>query len=309
MGKAAATDVLKTFKESVNGLDENKLLQVSMDGPNVNISFLSSLNEDRMDRELSHLVAIGTCGLHVLHNSFKHGEKATGWNVKKLLSSMFKIFHESPSRRADYEVLTEAQNSDYPLQFCGHRWVENENVAKRAIDVWPKVVTVVDYWKGLVKSKQPGQGKPGQNTSYDQLCLSYKDDLVPLKIQFFEEIARSLNAFLRTFQSDKPIAIFLVETLDQLLRSFCSKFIKKEVLSGASTLALSKLNLSDSVNHVSVSQIDLGVGLRQQLKELKSSGKITDRQEYQFKSEALKFLVALCTHMKEKSPLSSYFAR
>ena len=46
MGKAAATDVLKTFKESVNGLDENKLLQVSMDGPNVNISFLSSLNED-----------------------------------------------------------------------------------------------------------------------------------------------------------------------------------------------------------------------------------------------------------------------
>ena len=50
-----------------------------------------------MDRELSHLVAIGTCGLHVLHNSFKHGEKATGWNVKKLHLSIFKIFHESSS--------------------------------------------------------------------------------------------------------------------------------------------------------------------------------------------------------------------
>ena len=184
MGKAAAKDVLKTFKECVNGMDEDKLLQVSMDGPNVNTSFLTSLNEERMDRELSHLVSCGSCGHHTIHNSFKHGENATGWNLKKLLSSMFKIFHESPSRHADYEVLAEAQNSDYPLQFCGHRWVENENVAKRARNVWPKVVTVVEYWKGLAKSKQPGQGKPGNNTSYDHLCLSHKNILVPQKIQF-----------------------------------------------------------------------------------------------------------------------------
>ena len=44
MGKAAAKDVFKTFKECVNGMDEDKLLQVSMDGPNVNTSFLTSLN-------------------------------------------------------------------------------------------------------------------------------------------------------------------------------------------------------------------------------------------------------------------------
>ena len=105
------------------------------------------------------------------------------------------------------------------------------------------------------------------------------------------------------------MAIFLVETLDQLRRSFFSKFIKKDVLSGTSTLALSKLNLCESNNHVSVSKVDIVFGLQQRLKQLRSSGKINDRQEYQFKSEALKFLVALCTHMKEKSLLSSYFAR
>ena len=204
-------------------------------------------------------------------------------------------------------MLAEAQNSDYPLQFCGHRWVENKNVVKRVRNVQPKVVTVFEYWKGLAKSKQPGKGKPGNNTSYDHLCLSHKDILVPLKIQFFEEIARDLNAFLLIFRSDKPMAILLMETLDQLLRSFCSKFIKKDVLSGISTLALSKLNLSDSNNHVPISEVDTGFGLKQQLKELRSSGKINDRQEYQFKSEALKFLVALCTLMKEKSPLQLPF--
>ena len=54
------------------------------DSPNLHTSFLSSLNEERMDRELSHLVLLGSCGLHTIHNSFKHGENATGWNFKVL---------------------------------------------------------------------------------------------------------------------------------------------------------------------------------------------------------------------------------
>ena len=40
-GEAAAKDVLKTFKECVNGMDEDKLLQVAMDGTDVNTSFLT----------------------------------------------------------------------------------------------------------------------------------------------------------------------------------------------------------------------------------------------------------------------------
>ena len=44
-GKAAAKDVLKIFKECVSGIDEGKLLKVSMDSPNVNTSFLTSLNK------------------------------------------------------------------------------------------------------------------------------------------------------------------------------------------------------------------------------------------------------------------------
>ena len=134
-------------------------------------------------------------------------------------------------------MLAEVQNSDYSILFYGDRWVENENVAKRAKNVCPKDVTVVGYWRGLKKSKQPGQGKPDNNTTYDHLSLSHKGILVPLKIQFFEGIARDLNACLLIFQSDKPTAIFLVETLDLLLQSFFSKLIKKAVLSGTSILA------------------------------------------------------------------------
>ena len=98
LGKATSKDVFETFKQFITDRDQEKLLQVSMDGPNMNNSFLLMLNKEWKEEELSDLVSIGTCGLHTLHNSFKYGENATEWKLKKVLSSVYKIFHESPSR-------------------------------------------------------------------------------------------------------------------------------------------------------------------------------------------------------------------
>ena len=47
LGKAAAADILKSFKSCMNDLVKEKLPQVSMDGPNVNTKFLSNLNDER----------------------------------------------------------------------------------------------------------------------------------------------------------------------------------------------------------------------------------------------------------------------
>ena len=97
-------------------------------------------------------------------------KKASCWNVKKLQSSLHRIFDESPSRRVDYEALTQAISPGYPLQFCAHRWVKNEGLAIRAREIWPKIVEIIDFWKALPKCKKPGKGKIGANTSYDHLC-------------------------------------------------------------------------------------------------------------------------------------------
>ena len=53
LGKAAAQDIYKKFNECISELDENKLLQVSSDGANVNLVFLDLLNEHGPDNELS----------------------------------------------------------------------------------------------------------------------------------------------------------------------------------------------------------------------------------------------------------------
>ena len=67
-----------SFSAFLWDISESKLLQVFSDGPNVDI-----LEEDRNEKKLSELDDIGTCDVHTSHSSMKHGEKASGWNVKK----------------------------------------------------------------------------------------------------------------------------------------------------------------------------------------------------------------------------------
>ena len=309
MGKSSAQDVYTHFKSCAKSLEDAKYLQISSDGPNVNLAFLEILKDSRTESDCDKkLINIGTCGLHTMHNAFKHCEKASTWDVKKLLSAMYKIFHESPSCRADYEKLTSALPTDYPLKFSSHRWAENENVAKKAYNVLPKLLEVVDFWKSLPKSKQPGQGKAGANKSYDTLLLKRNDPLVPVKLRFFEETAKIINAFLVQFQTQSPMVPFLVDCLENIVRGFCDRFILPDIMKKANTsYKLTKLDVMDKNIHMR--DYHFSFSINHELRELKEKGKINDSKLRAFKMEAKDFISTLCNHLLSKSPLTSYFAR
>ena len=278
LGKASADDVFSKFNDCLSSLNRSKILQVSSNGPNVNLAFLNLVHENRKDDLLDPLIDIGTCSLHTLHRFFQTGEKATDWNIKKLLSSLNKIFDES-SRRPDYERLTAATHTEYPLKFCAHQWIENASVAKRAQIIWPKIIEVLRFWKVLPKSKQPGKGKIGQNTSFDCLAKAVDDPTIPLKLRFFEEIAMSLNDFLVTFQTDNPMVPFLTESLDHVLRTLCGRFLRKDVLEETSSVyKMLKVDFSDKTNQVSLDSVDLGFAIKHDVKVLKKSGKLNENQ-------------------------------
>ena len=111
----------ENFNSIAKNLHETNFLQVISDCPNVNKFFLNLLAETRKEKQRSRLVDLRTCRLHTLQYGFQHGKKASGWEFKSLLNAMYKIFDESPARRADYEKITTAIESDYALQFCSHR--------------------------------------------------------------------------------------------------------------------------------------------------------------------------------------------
>ena len=98
LGHTTAKDLKKKFEEATEQLDLKKLIQISMDGPNVNWKVLDLIAEDSNEQYLI-LLNVGSCSLHVVHGTFRNHMKQTNWG--------------------------------FPQQICGHRWLEDKKVAER----------------------------------------------------------------------------------------------------------------------------------------------------------------------------------
>ena len=96
-----AVDILKAFKDDLKGLTLSRMVQVSMDGPNVNLKFLRNLKLALKNGspENAVLLEIGSCGLHTAHNAFKAGLKQTGWSLVEFMNGCYLTFKDVPARR------------------------------------------------------------------------------------------------------------------------------------------------------------------------------------------------------------------
>ena len=77
LGKSSANDLCSHFEQCLGPLQKEKLLHISSDRQNVNLLFLKVRTEKRKNEELSQLIDLGTCGLHIAHNALKHGQKVS----------------------------------------------------------------------------------------------------------------------------------------------------------------------------------------------------------------------------------------
>ena len=70
--KADLVEYFLTFMKKFD-LEPKYLLQLGMDGPNVNLSFESELLKQLQSMFGTTFLKIGSCPLHKLHNCFKKG--------------------------------------------------------------------------------------------------------------------------------------------------------------------------------------------------------------------------------------------
>ena len=243
----------------------------------MNLHLLEIVKVKRKDANLKPLLNIGTCGLHTVHNAFKHGAKASEWSIDQVLSSLYKIFDQSPSRRGYYEKLT---SGIYPLQFCSLRWVENKLVGERAIEVWDNIVTVVKFWMSLPKSKQSSS----YNKSYTRLKWAITDPLIKTKFKFFAAVAMSLDSFLMIFQTDNTIVLFLAQSIEEITLNYASSFLLKETLSSPNSCPrLSKIDFKNSAKQKRPVDVEVNVGFKPELSHLQKNGKVSTNQVLGFK--------------------------
>ena len=106
MGHTTAKDLQYYFNEKLKSHSASELLKSGMDGPNVNWSFYDKLCDQRSKVTRPELVETESCGLHILHGSFKAGKNLTDWKIGKTLKTLFNLFSDSPIRTAGYIELS-----------------------------------------------------------------------------------------------------------------------------------------------------------------------------------------------------------
>ena len=185
LGHATASDLQSSFTSSLKDQILSKIIQVSMDGPNFNLKVLDQLiNQSEIQLEKS-LLDMGSSGLHVVHGAFQNGHKNAKWNVSTALRSFYKLFHDSPVRRTDYQKIN--YSSVFPIKFCTTRWVENVKPAQRALDIYENIQKYVQ------NSKLPN------NVTVNSVKVSVDDILMPVRVSFFSICCFNHRAFSEVF--------------------------------------------------------------------------------------------------------------
>ena len=129
--------------------------------------------------------------------------------------------------------------------FYNYRWVEDQPVANRLIEIWPNIIKIVIYWRKLPASKKPS------SKSYHAVDRAVGDEFTVAKLSFFSFIAMLLKPYLTKYQTDMPMLPFLGKDLENLHRSLLELIVKPEMLSNCySSLDILRINLTDAETYM-----------------------------------------------------------
>ncbi|KAH7978848.1 hypothetical protein HPB49_006976 [Dermacentor silvarum] len=87
MGHSTAEDIQEILLRALEPLPLGKVLQISMDGPNVNLKFFKNMQVHLRENHQVQCVDLGTCGLHTIHNAYRAGVGASKWGIDVLQST------------------------------------------------------------------------------------------------------------------------------------------------------------------------------------------------------------------------------
>ena len=291
---ATAVSLLKHFFKGLGDIDQAHVLSVSIDGPNVNWTFMDLLKKDRDegDPDAPKLIQFGSCSLHVVHGSLKTGHAATGWVICDFLRSIYYLFNNFPSRKGKYTKLTQCKQ--FPAKFCTTRWTENENPATVAIQILPSI------------RKYVAEVKLPNSKVYKKVKTMLEDPLLEAKLGFFQGMSNKLRVYLKMFQGDKPMVPFLYDALNDLLLSLLRLIVKKEVLDKVKD-AKELLHIDlDNVNKViHPRDLQLFNACKQGIKNANKLfvKNVSDKDILNLKEQCFKFVKAAISKLKERCPL------
>ena len=302
MGHATAEDMITTFETGTSDLDLGQLIQLSMDGPNVNWKFYD-LVQHRLQRDNNKsMLNTGSCGLHIVHGAFKHGVEALTWNIDEFLRSVHWLLKDTPARREDYNKAVE-NDPIMPLRFCKTRWTENVPVVERVVEMLPQLR---QYVKAVQENKVPDP----KTKTFGVVKETCSDLLIEAKLAVYRFIGKKIQPFLTLYQCDAPMMAFLANDLFDLLKSLMTSVIKADVMTKTKTIVqLCEIDVTDTANQLHYKKVDIGYSAENAVKKLVQGKKVSELGEKKFRESAKAFIVTILSRLLNKSPLQYSLVR
>ena len=213
--------------------------------------------------EFDGFVDIGTCNIHIIHNSFGKGIKKYGKDCEQLAIDLHSLFKYSAARREDFRELQ--LNLDLEQRI----FLEHTNL--RWLSIGPSVRRIIKQWEAIEEFVRCLEGTPRELPRVcGQRCQIQAAIKKPVKLVQFHFVASMVplfEEFMVNFQHDEPHIHVLYEQMTSLVKTFLLRFVKGEVVASVTPPGLAKLDVS---RHYQVPDRELVIGeqTRQAVKKL-----------------------------------------
>ena len=94
-------------------------------------------------------------------------------------------------------------------------WVENKCVADSLLEIWPDIRKLFRFWN-TQKGPQPLQKT---TKSIINVKAALEDPFTEVKIRVFSFIASKMEPFLKKYQTDSPMIVYMYSDLKDLIKS------------------------------------------------------------------------------------------
>lgn len=285
----ATADILKDkifLTLALDKLPVNKLLSLSSDGPPVNQKCLVEIDKELNNQGCLPFVRIGSCNLHIVHNSFKYAmtHAVNHWNIEDFLDTIFKFLHKYPARKEDFRgvQIEVGAKEEMLMRFVSNRWLTLIPVITRIINQWEALKEY--FLKFIPECKIKSQF---QSCSYKFLVSILTDSSTLTRLCFLKAIGESFENFLKIMQAEEPLIHILYDELCNLIKSLLTRVAKPEKMQMKSMSTLLSLDLENSENLLRGEKISVGFLTKEEAKKLKEN----DRKY--FYTEAKNFIIAI----------------
>ena len=218
-----------TFMDFLN-LSTSQLLNIGMDGPTVNMSFLNQLKSE-MEESHQSFIDIGACSLHITNNSFKAILNVLKpiLDLDQVAADLHFFFKRSVTHREDYKMVENITG------ITMHYMKKNLESCWLSID--PSLVRILEQMENLrgyfLKeiSKQKGFNQKNglaNNDWYKRIASVLKNPKANIYMSYIVFISQSFNRFFKTLQTSSPMIHRLYPMCLQLVHKFLGKVIQRK---------------------------------------------------------------------------------